>query len=101
MAGSNPEFDGALDLFWSGNAGEYVTGYRILRADTAAGPWALVGESAVPAFADTVATYGQTYCYAAQAYNDQGAFSPRGQASCAPFLDVAEYSMFLPAIQKK
>ncbi|MFN2202461.1 MAG: PKD domain-containing protein [Caldilineaceae bacterium] len=83
MVGANPDFAGALDMIWSGNAGEYVTGYRILRADTPAGPWTLVGESAVPSFTETMATTGRAYCYAVQAYNAQGARSLPGPATCA------------------
>jgi hypothetical protein len=83
LVGENPEFEGAMDMAWSGNVGEYVTGYRILRAATPAGPWALVGESAVPSFTDTIVTLDQTYCYAVQAYNAQGALSMRGAAACA------------------
>ncbi|MFO7632665.1 MAG: hypothetical protein R6W76_09010, partial [Caldilinea sp.] len=63
---------------------------------------ALVGESAVPSFTDTSATFGQTYCYVAVAYNDQGAFSPRGPATCAPFDEPAEgYSLYAPMIQRR
>ena len=101
LEGENPEFPGALDLTWSGNAGEYVTGYRILRAAAPAGPWSLVGESAVPAFTDTAATRNHTYCYAVLAYNVQGAFSPRGAATCALFsVPAVSYHVYIPAIRR-
>ncbi len=83
LVGENPEFAGALDMVWSGNAGEFVTGYRILRADAPTGPWTLAGESAVPSFSDTMVEHDQVYCYAVEAYNDQGAQSLRGPATCA------------------
>jgi hypothetical protein len=102
LAGENPEFEGALDLAWSGNAGEYVTGYRILRAAAPTGLWALAGESAVPSFTDTGVTRGQSYCYAVQSYNAAGALSPRGPATCAPFSDPAgSHNLYLPVVSQR
>ena len=60
---------------------EQPAGYRLLRSESEAGPYELVGESALPLFTDTLAQHGQPYCYQAQAHNN-GTLSPLSQPVC-------------------
>lgn len=99
LVGENAEFAGALDLVWSGNTNEYVTGYRVYRSDTLQGPWSLVGESAVPSFTDTSAELRKTYCYRLQAYNSQKALSPFSVATCSAFM-ASQPAVFLPVVSR-
>jgi hypothetical protein len=99
LVGENAEFTGALDLVWSGNTNEYVSGYRIYRSDTLQGPWSLVGESAVPGFTDTSVELRKTYCYKLQTYNTQKALSPFSVATCSAFVSD-QPALFLPVVTR-
>ncbi len=90
------EFENGLTLAWSGNPGEYISGYRILRSGLPNDPWELVGEAAGPNFTDTLVVRGKTYCYAIQAYNGN-TLSPQGQSSCA---ELPLLPLYLPKVKR-
>ena len=84
----------ALSVVWAGAPGEYVSGYRVLRGETAAGPFELIGEASITAFTDTQAPRGHEICYTVEAYNTN-AFSPRSAASCGA---LPTFKAYLPVI---
>jgi hypothetical protein len=100
IAGESAVVDSALDLTWSGNSGEFVSGYRVYRSLTSDGPWELIGESVVPAFTDATTERGRQYCYGVRAHNSQSAFSARSQATCGRLTDGARI-ILLPLVARR
>jgi hypothetical protein len=97
---ASEEYQGGMQLIWSGNNGEAVSGYRILRSTSPDGPWQLAGESAIATFTDTLVEPGESYCYAVQAYN-AALFSAQGPASCADAPPAISGLIFLPSLKRQ
>ena len=85
-----------LDVFWVPVYGEAATGYRILRAIDAAGPFETMGESSVPRHSDVSVPRGETFCYAVQSYN-ANSVSPRSAAICGM---LPPEKVYLPSVQR-
>jgi len=63
-------YPSALKLTWIPPQVFGLQGFRVLRGETAGGPYEFVGESAVPIFHDLLLRTGQTYYYVVQAVGD-------------------------------
>jgi fibronectin type 3 domain-containing protein/regulation of enolase protein 1 (concanavalin A-like superfamily) len=74
--------DASATLTWNSVAG--ASGYRLKRATTSGGPYALVTESTGTSFADTGLTNGMTYYYVVSAYNAGGESANSTQVSAEP-----------------
>jgi hypothetical protein len=98
IAGIMPSttYENGLALVWADNGPEFVTGYRILRGTTEAGPFEVIGESSSPLFDDAPVVYGKSYCYQVQAYNSN-AVSPVSRTVCG---GLPAQTIYLPAIQR-
>lgn len=90
-------WDTALDLTWSSQPDEFVTGYRILRSDSITGTFTFMGEARPTMFTDTNLKHGQTYCYEVQAYNTSNVVSAPSAATCA---SVDSLKVYLPFVLK-
>jgi fibronectin type 3 domain-containing protein len=74
--------DASASLAWNSVAG--ASGYRLKRATTSGGPYALVTESTGTSFADTGLTNGTTYYYVLSAYNAGGESANSSPVSAEP-----------------
>lgn len=94
------EWVDGLDVVWFSPKDEVVLGYRILRANSADGPFDLLGETSVPGHVDVPLPREVTYCYAVESYNAD-TISPRSDAVCG-MLDAAQNdtNLYLPALQR-
>jgi len=81
-------------LTWSPVAG--ASGYRLKRATTSGGPYALVTESNATSFEDSGLTNGTTYYYVVSAYNAGGESANSAQVSAEP-LDTPDVPTGLAA----
>lgn len=62
----------AASVHLSWNVTDGATGYNILRSDTSAGPYASIGQSDTPTYADLTADTSAAYYYQVIAYNERG-----------------------------
>jgi hypothetical protein len=90
-------WDTALDLTWSSQPDEFVSGYRILRSTSLTATFAFIGEAGPTLFTDTDVRRGQLYCYQVQAYNTGDVVSPPSTATCA---NVDNPKVYLPLVMK-
>jgi autotransporter-associated beta strand protein len=75
--------DGRVDLAWTASTG--ATGYTILRATEAAGPYTAVATGVMPtSHTDTGVSNGTTYYYRVVATNDSGASANSAVVSATP-----------------
>jgi fibronectin type 3 domain-containing protein len=74
--------DASASLTWNSVAG--ASGYRLKRATTSGGPYALVTESTGTSFTDTGLTNGTTYYYVVSAYNAGGESANSSPVSAEP-----------------
>ena len=88
----------ALGISWDPAVGEHVNSYRILRGQTATGPFELIGESVQTSFTDTLVAPGQTFCYKVQSYNGAFHLSTFSNVMCG--VAGGLFQIYLPLIEK-
>jgi fibronectin type 3 domain-containing protein len=77
----------AIELGWNAVSGDpTLYGYEVRRADTSAGPYALLGRTTATTFTDTMVTEGATYYYVLRAID----LSFNHSADTAPVQAAAE-----------
>ncbi len=89
------EYENGVAVVWSDTWPEYVTGYRVFRGATEAGPFEVIGEAVSPLYNDAPVIYGKRYCYQVQAYNGN-TVSPTSSVVCG---GLPPKVIYLPAIQ--
>jgi fibronectin type 3 domain-containing protein len=67
-----------ISVSWAASTG--ANGYRVERASTKAGTYALVASPTTNSFTDTTVTTGKSYVYRVRAVDSGGAVSPYGAA---------------------
>ena len=91
--------DGRVDLAWQASPEPDVTGYRVHRAVTSGGPYALVASSTSPSYADTGLTNGQTRYYVVTAVDATFESDPSLEVSATPMgAPLTAEVTFWPAI---
>jgi hypothetical protein len=96
VAASN-QLPGALQVTWQPPAVPYVAGYRILRSDTAGGPYELVGQATGYSYADLLLQPGQDYYYVVQAFDAAGVWSENSSEASG---QLPKYEVYLPAVSR-
>ncbi len=86
LAVTDPGLGDALDLAWSPGAGEpAAVAFRVMRSETAGGPYSAVGETAATSYRDRGLTAGTTYYYVVAGLDAVGnAGDASGEASGTP-----------------
>ncbi len=74
--------DSTVSLSWSVVAG--ATGYRVYRADQAAGPYSLIGDLTSTTLVDSSALNGATYQYTVSSYGPGGESAPSTSVTGSP-----------------
>ncbi len=94
---ASSRYIGALDLAWLPPEVPGVAGYRILRSETAGGPYELVGEAMGAAYTDLLPRSDQTYYYVVEAYDTNGVLSVYSAEASRVILP---YQVFIPVTMK-
>lgn len=93
----SPRYANALEIAWQPPAIAGIEGYRVLRKQTAGGPFELVGEATGMILIDTPVQRGTTYTYVVQSYDASGVLSDYS-AEVTGLLPL--YNLYLPLIRR-
>jgi hypothetical protein len=97
VAVESTRFANALEVAWQPPAIAGIAGYRILRKQTAGGPYELVGEATGMLFADVSLQRGTVYTYVVQSYDASGVLSDYS-AETPGILPM--YQVYLPIVRR-
>jgi hypothetical protein len=76
--------DARVDLLWTASAEPDVAGYRVYRASSSGGPYALVGATPVASYADVGLPNGETLYYVVTAVDATLESAPSAEVSATP-----------------